>query len=310
MKRILLSLSLLLTTVAAMAQVPQGINYQAVMRDGAGMLIASQTVALRISIIQGGSATSVYQETHTTTTNQFGLVNLTIGFGTPVQGSFSAIDWANGPYSAQIEADINGGSAYVLFGSQQLMSVPYALYAESSGQPGTPGATGPTGADGVQGPQGATGPTGPQGLLSQGSVAGLVPFWNGTSWVTTFSNIYSIGNNVGIGTTSPSVKLEVNGVAANSSALNAGTSGTIDFSVSNIAHTGVVGTSFTLSNLKDGGAYSLILTSTSNTGIASFTSGGFTFHYMGTIPMRIGKTHIYSFIVAGTNVYVSMATQN
>jgi hypothetical protein len=52
------------------------------------------------------------------------------------------------------------------------------------------------------------------------------------------------------------------------------------------------------------------LTSTTNTGTSTFTASGFTFKYMGTYAMSSGKTHIYSFIVAGTVVYVSMATEN
>ncbi len=177
MKRILLSLCLITASLAAMAQVPQGINYQAVMRGPSGSSIVNQQVSIRLTVI--GPSQPVYRETHTTSTNQFGLVNLTIGFGTPVQGEFTAIDWANGPYNVQMEADINGGSNYVFFGSQQLMSVPYALYAASSGQPGTPGATGPTGADGAQGPaganglDGAAGATGPQGIQGATGPIGL-----------------------------------------------------------------------------------------------------------------------------------------
>ena len=87
-----------------------------------------------------------------------------IGQGTPVSGDFSLIDWSDGPYYAQLEADVNGGTNYQNFGSQQLMSVPYALYAETTGASGTAGptgATGPAGADGTNGLDGATGATGP-----------------------------------------------------------------------------------------------------------------------------------------------------
>ncbi len=133
MKRILLSFGLLLTTLAAMAQVPQGINYQAVMRDSGGNPVVNQNVSVRITILQN-NITPIYQETHLATSNDFGLVSFIIGSGMPIQGQFSTIVWANGPYFTQIESDINGGNAYVLFGSQQLMSVPYALYAETSGQ--------------------------------------------------------------------------------------------------------------------------------------------------------------------------------
>lgn len=115
--------------------------------------------------------------------------------------------------------------------------------------------------------------------------------------------------NVGIGTTTPTIRLEVNGAATNSSATSGSTS-TIDFSLSNIAFTSFIGTALTLTGLKSGGAYSLILTGTTNTGTTSFTASGFSIKYMGTVSMIAGKTHIYSFVVAGTVVYVTMAIEN
>jgi hypothetical protein len=124
------------------------------------------------------------------------------------------------------------------------------------------------------------------------------------------SNIFNNGGNVGIGSSTPTSKLEVTGAATNTTSLNAGNGSTIDFGLSNLAFSAATGTAFTLSNLKDGGAYSMILTSLTNTGTATFSANGFTFKYMGTSPMTAGKTHIYSFIVAGTVVYVSMATEN
>lgn len=116
--------------------------------------------------------------------------------------------------------------------------------------------------------------------------------------------------NVGVGIKTPVSKLEVNGAATNQVAFDAGSSSTIDFTKSNLAYTSASATSFTLNGLKDGGAYTLILTSTSNTGTASFSASGFTFKYMSTSAMTSGKEHIYSFIVAGTKVYVSMNTEN
>jgi hypothetical protein len=65
-----------------------------------------------------------------------------------------------------------------------------------------------------------------------------------------------------------------------------------------------------LTNLKDGGAYTLVLTSTTSSGEASFSATGFTTKYMGTNVLTTGKVHIYSFIVLGTVIYVSMATEN
>ena len=137
MRKLLLSMSIVLTVAFAYAQVPQGINYQAVVRDGGGNELANQAVSLRMTILQNNS-TTVYQETHSATTNDFGLVNLVIGQGTATQGAFNAIDWSTGNYFAQTEVDVTGGTNYALMGSQQLMSVPYAMYAESAGSTASP----------------------------------------------------------------------------------------------------------------------------------------------------------------------------
>lgn len=112
------------------AQAPQEFNYQAVVRDGSGNVLPSQAVGLEISIRQttpGG--TIVYTETHSTSTSNIGLVNVPIGGGTPTSGTFAAIDWAAGPYFVEIGLDPTGGTSYTSMGTQQLLSVPYALYA-------------------------------------------------------------------------------------------------------------------------------------------------------------------------------------
>jgi hypothetical protein len=100
--------------------------------------------------------------------------------------------------------------------------------------------------------------------------------------------------------------------ATNATSQNAGNTSTIDFLMSNLAYTSAGGTSpsYTLQNLKDGGAYTLVLTSTTNSAVPTFTATGFTFKYMGTTSLTTGKAHIYSFIAVGTVVYVSMATEN
>lgn len=162
MKRILILCMGLLAFATTFAQSPQGINYQAVVRNSDGEIVPNQSVGIRISILTSLPST-VYAETHNVVTNEFGLVTLVVGNGNVTQGSFSTIDWANGPYYLQLEIDVNGGTNYLMLGSQQLMSVPYALYAESSGQAGSTGPTGPAGSDGANGTDGAAGPTGTAG---------------------------------------------------------------------------------------------------------------------------------------------------
>ncbi len=134
------------------------------------------------------------------------------------------------------------------------------------------------------------------------------------SWPAQTHSPYFIvrGNGlVGIGTSAPASTLEVSGAATNVAPL-ANASATIDFSANNLAYTSyaVANPAFTLSNMKNGGAYTLMLTGTTNSGTATFTASGFTVKYMGTVDMTSGKMHIYSFIVAGGYVFVSMATEN
>ena len=78
--------------------------------------------------------TIVFQESHTATTTNLGIVTLTIGQGTPSVGSFSAVNWGNGAKFLQVELDATGGNSYIDLGTQQMMSVPYALYSNSAGE--------------------------------------------------------------------------------------------------------------------------------------------------------------------------------
>lgn len=137
------------------AQAPPGFNYQAIARDNIGQPIISQPISARFSILDGSSSgTVLYAEQHNLTTNALGLFSIQIGAGNVISGSFSGINWASGSKWLKSEIDPAGGNNYSLSGTQQLMSVPYALYAETSGNSGSVGATGPTGATGSTGAQG------------------------------------------------------------------------------------------------------------------------------------------------------------
>jgi hypothetical protein len=121
---------------ASFGQAPQSFNYQAVARDASGLVLGNQAVSFRISLLQGSATgTSAYTETHAVTTNLLGLVNFAIGSGTVVSGNFATINWAQGPYFAQVELDEANNGTYVLMSTTQLLSVPYAQYAEKSGNP-------------------------------------------------------------------------------------------------------------------------------------------------------------------------------
>jgi hypothetical protein len=108
--------------------------YQSVVRNATNQIVANQNIGVKISIVEGSlSGTTVYSETHTTTTNANGLFTLEAGGGTPTTGAFSAINWGNGSHYIKSEIDVAGGSNYALSGTMELLSVPYALYAEKSG---------------------------------------------------------------------------------------------------------------------------------------------------------------------------------
>ena len=169
MKKILLFFVAIMSMIlVAEAQAPEKFSYQAVIRNATGNLVANSPVGVRISILQySPDGSAVYSETHYRATNANGLVTMEIGAGTVVSGSFSNIDWASGPYFLKIETDVNGGTNYTLAGTQQMLSVPYALYAAASGNgegpQGPQGETGPAGPQGEPGPQGPQGEPGPQG---------------------------------------------------------------------------------------------------------------------------------------------------
>jgi uncharacterized protein (TIGR02145 family) len=131
MKKLITLLALVITTIT-FAQAPQGFNYQATVRNSAGALIVNQNVNFKFNLmLNSASSLPVFSETHMTPTDDLGQVNLVIGTGTATIGTFSTINWGNGNYYLGIE--LNTGSGYVAMGTTQLLSVPYALYANNSG---------------------------------------------------------------------------------------------------------------------------------------------------------------------------------
>jgi uncharacterized protein (TIGR02145 family) len=128
----LFTLLALIVTIAIFAQAPQGFNYQATVRNSSGALIVNQNVYFKFNILLNSqTSVPIYTETHYVATDGLGQVNLVVGQGTATVGIFSSINWANGSYYLGIE--INTGSGYVAVGTTQLLSVPYALYANRAG---------------------------------------------------------------------------------------------------------------------------------------------------------------------------------
>ncbi len=150
----LYTLLVFVITLTISAQAPQGFNYQATVRNNTGALMINKNVTFKFNIIKDiPTSGPVYSETHNAPTDDLGAVNLVVGKGTVTTGTFAGIDWGAGSYYLNIE--LNTGNGFVAMGTSQLLSVPYALYAKSSGNAITPG-----------------------------TANGQILYWNGTAWVT------------------------------------------------------------------------------------------------------------------------------
>jgi len=137
MRKIITLFAALFLTAGVLAQAPEKMSFQAVIRNSSQQLVTNTQVGMKISIqkyILGIPPTfqNVYIETHTPTTNENGLVNLKIGDGSVAGGVFTDIDWSDGEYYIKTETDPTGGSSYTIPGTTQLLSVPYALYAKNA----------------------------------------------------------------------------------------------------------------------------------------------------------------------------------
>ena len=125
--KILISIVILLSTISVTAQ--QGINYKALIKDGGGNVVASQTIDVRFTIIADTGPTNVYLETHTgATTDANGIIILNIGNGT-TNDVFTDIAWGSDVHSLKVEIDIEQDASFVDMGTTQFMAVPYALNA-------------------------------------------------------------------------------------------------------------------------------------------------------------------------------------
>ena len=121
-------------TFTIFAQSPQAFKYQTVVRDNAGEILPNQSLSFQISLLSTlAGGIPFYTETHNTTSNEFGLVSLEIGNGIPTYGIFASLEWENDQFYLEVSMDETGGSNYSHMGTSQLLSVPYARHAETSG---------------------------------------------------------------------------------------------------------------------------------------------------------------------------------
>jgi hypothetical protein len=133
MKLLLTILLFVTVTLNVVAQSPEKMSYQAIVRAKDNNLVINSNISLRVIIHQGTlNGTNVYQETHSVMTNNNGLVSLEIGTGAIDTGDFSKIAWEKGPYFIETQVDATGGVNYNIIGTTQLLSVPYALHAKTA----------------------------------------------------------------------------------------------------------------------------------------------------------------------------------
>mgnify|MGYP001557884920 CR=1 FL=1 len=125
---------LILVSAATFSQAPKRINYQGVARDASNTIIVTP-IGIKFEILQGtASGTVTYEETNVATPSAAGIFTAAIGMGTVISpGTFPMIDWSSGPYFLRVSIDPAGGTSFSVVGTSELISVPYALYAETSG---------------------------------------------------------------------------------------------------------------------------------------------------------------------------------
>ncbi len=171
MNKLIILITTIFLTFNIWAQSPEKMSYQSVIRNTNGVLVKNQNISLQISILQGNvSGTSVYTETHTTSTNANGLVSLAIGTGIS-SDNFGAIDWATGSYFIKTEIDPNGGTDYTITGTSQLLSVPYALHSKTAENGLSPKQTEAIAANTLKNSE------------LPGNSSGDMKYWNGNAWV-------------------------------------------------------------------------------------------------------------------------------
>ena len=192
MKKLSILITLMVLGIGTVfGQAPNLFNYQGVARDAKGAPLANKTLSLKLSVISAVNAgVADYEETQTTTTNEFGLYTLQVGGGNAITGTLERVNWESGNKYLQVAIDVNGGTNYEIVGSAQLLSVPYAMFANKAKVAGS----GTARSGGVSTAPATTGD------------ANMIPKFTGNPNELTNSRIFDGnfgGNKIGFGTNQP-----------------------------------------------------------------------------------------------------------
>lgn len=193
----------------ALTQVPQKFNYQGIARDAKGRVLTFQPMTLKISLlITQDAAVAEYEEVHNIVTNEFGLYTLQIGNGKALTGDMKNIKWETGNIYIRVAIDPKGGNNYVNTGTSQLLTVPYAIYAN---QAGFANRTSESEHNHTRSGTVSTSAVGPgnANLLAKFTAANTIEN----------SQVFDNGTNIGIGTTAPLFKVHIEKASGNSDVL-------------------------------------------------------------------------------------------
>lgn len=182
---------IMLSAMDANAQVPKLFNYQGIARDNKGNPLVNQKMSLKLSVLPTADAINAeYEEIQLVITNEFGLYTIQIGSGTALVGEMKTVKWETGNKYIKIAIDATGGTNYIDAGTNQLLSVPYAIYADKAG------VTDNNGNDRTRAGAVSTSAAG------TGTINYLTKFTAGNTIYN--SQIYDNGTSIGIGTATPS----------------------------------------------------------------------------------------------------------
>jgi len=136
-KRILIMKSLffiLLSLVIINTNAQTGLNFQGVARTTNNVILASQAITIKLSILQGSATGAAeYTETRKVITNAQGLFTAVIGDTGAIStlGNFTTINWKLSPKFLKIEMDPAAGTNFITMGTTQFQYVAYAQFAKS-----------------------------------------------------------------------------------------------------------------------------------------------------------------------------------